>query len=160
MNIRQIHERDAVHLMRFYNHLDSDTIRVFRPLGEKTTLTVCMQVVAENYMEAPNRYDLLVEDKGRLIAWAFLADLQAVQPFLGIVVENAFQGRGLGKQLMEKMCMWSDQRQSPAIYLMVVKDNLRAKRLYTRFGFSVYADEFDEADQLHYWHMVRHLLPS
>jgi ribosomal protein S18 acetylase RimI-like enzyme len=40
---------------------------------------------------------------------------------------------------------------------MVVTDNHRAIRLYEAHGFATYDEEYDEVDQLPYFHMVAQL---
>lgn len=157
VKIRPLVETDAEALAAFYNALSVETIRVFRPLREKTTVEVCERLIADNQTDARRRYDLLAEDSRRITGWAFLADLQTEQPYLGIVVGEDHQGRGIGKALMERLHNWADEQAIAKTYLMVVKDNDRAKRLYEQFGFAVYDEEFDELDQLDYLHMVRAL---
>ena len=157
VQIRPIVESDAEALTAFYNAFSPETIRTFRPLREKTTVDVCERLIADNQTDPRRRYDLLAEDSRRITGWAFLADLQTEHPYLGIVVGEDQRGRGIGKALMERLHNWSDQHGVAEICLMVVKDNDRARRLYEQFGFVVYDEEFDELDQLDYFHMVRSL---
>lgn len=157
VNIRPLVDTEAEALAAFYNALSSETIRTFRPLREKTTAEVCERLIADNQTGARHRYDLLAEDSRGITGWAFLADLQTDRPYLGIVVGEAHQRRGIGKALMERLYNWADEQAIAKTYLMVVKDNDRARQLYQQFGFAVYDEEFDELDQLDYVHMVRSL---
>lgn len=55
---------------------------------------------------------------------------------LGICVAQAWQGRGVGRQLMQALCDYADRWLGlRRIELQVYADNARAIALYRRFGF-------------------------
>lgn len=151
---------DAPALAGFYNGLQPATIRTFRPLGDKTTLQACEQIATENLTKPPSRFDLLAWNGDSIVGWAFLANLTSDEPYLGIVVAEGWQGKGIGKSMLGRLLAWARNHAVPKMYLMVVTDNQRALNLYTSHGFAVYAEEFDELDQLPYYHMVVDLAPA
>jgi ribosomal protein S18 acetylase RimI-like enzyme len=130
---------------------------LFRPLGSKTSLEVCQRIVSENGMSPAPRFDLIACDRDAIVGWAFLAGLAADHADLGIAVADSIQGQGVGTALLTRLVGWARERGLTALYLMVVQDNQRAINLYKRYGFVTYDEEFDEVDQLPYFHMVAHL---
>jgi ribosomal protein S18 acetylase RimI-like enzyme len=54
---------------------------------------------------------------------------------LGIVVKTAYQGKGLGYNLLGNLLKLSRTERVKEIFLTVLDENLRAIRLYERYGF-------------------------
>jgi ribosomal protein S18 acetylase RimI-like enzyme len=69
-----------------------------------------------------------VKLRKRLPNGYFLADL-------GIVVKTAYQGKGLGYNLLGNLLKLSRSERVQEIFLTVLDENLRAIRLYRRYGF-------------------------
>lgn len=157
LDVSLLDHADAAKLTAFYNSLAPATIRTFRPLGDRTNVDVCRQLAAENAATPPMRHDLLCRQGDNIAGWAFLANLHTDGPYLGIVVTDMLQGLGIGKTMTRLLMEWAIAHTIEKVYLMVVKDNQRAINLYKRAGFVVYDEEFDELDQLPYYHMVADL---
>jgi GNAT superfamily N-acetyltransferase len=155
--VRPLVISDADQLAAFYNGLSAATIRTFRPLGDKTSQDVCLRLSNENEARPRTRYDLLAWSGEAIVGWVFLSSLNSAEPQLGVVVADAVQGRGLGNALLVRLLGWARAIGIGRVYLIVVKDNRRAIDLYQRHGFVIYGDEFDEVDQLPYFHMVADL---
>ncbi len=93
-------------------------------------------------MSSPNRSDLqlLAELGGRVVGSSGLHPQQQLRrrhvAALGISVEPASQGMGVGRALMQAMCDYADGwAQILRIELTVFTDNERAIALYRHFGF-------------------------
>lgn len=93
-------------------------------------------------MASPNRTDLqlVAEQAGRMVGSAGLHPQQQLRrrhvATLGISVEPASQGMGVGRALMQAMCDYADGwAQILRIELTVFTDNERAIALYRHFGF-------------------------
>jgi len=56
-----------------------------------------------------------------------------------IAIKKEFQGRGYSKILMEQLLKVCKEKNSRTIFLEVNKINLRAIKLYEKFGFKEYA---------------------
>ena len=54
-----------------------------------------------------------------------------------IYVDQKFQGKGIGKGLMEAMLSQSRSKRAPHIYLDVYAENEKAIRLYKKYGFKI-----------------------
>lgn len=156
MTLRQIAPRDTDALLNFYNGLSQPSKRTFRPLGEQTTREVCAKIIAEN--AEPNRikYDLVADENGEIIGWSFLWGLNEPAPTFGIGIADAFQGRGLGRQLMDAILEFARNSNISRINLTVVQDNDIAWRLYQRRGFEI-TGEFLDTDGLMYFRMTAEL---
>lgn len=157
MFIRPLAEQDAPALLTFYNTLSPESIRLFRPLGLSTTLAVCQQIIAENRLALPTRYDLAAWDGSEMIGWVFIAELTTAHPYLGLAVADRMHGQGLGNRLLDQIMQWARLQRLPAVNLTVVQDNLRAIHLYQKYGFVMNGAEIGATDQLPYYRMVAQL---
>lgn len=93
-------------------------------------------------MAQPQRTDLqlVAERGGQVVGSLGLHPPVALRrrhcAMLGISVDVAAQGQGVGRALMQAACDYADQwGQILRIELTVFTDNLRARALYERFGF-------------------------
>jgi ribosomal protein S18 acetylase RimI-like enzyme len=59
----------------------------------------------------------------------------------GMYVDDRARGRGLANELMQVMLLEADSTGVEHVLLTVVADNVRARRLYQRWGFRVYGVE-------------------
>lgn len=155
--IRPLHDGDAPALLAFYNGLCRASIRTFRPLRETTTLEVCEEIVRNTAADRGVRYDLVACQDEAIIGWSFIVGLDDEAPSLGLGVADAHQGQGLGRALLDRLLTWARGREIVTVYLIAVKDNDRAVRLYQSRGFVVYGDFFDDRDQLPYLRMAAKL---
>ena len=157
MVIQPIAKNDASALVKFYNFLSAESIRTFRPLGNKTSLDVCQRIVNENILPPQKRFDLIYRHGTELAGWAFLTNLDDNRPKLGIAVADFLQGKGVGKTLLGQLLGWASKKGIKKVYLIVVTDNQRAINLYKSYGFATYDEKFNETDQLPYFHMAANL---
>lgn len=158
MEIRRIQKNDTLALLQFYNGLSSESKRLFRPLGEQTTLDACEKIIAANAEADGTKYDLIAREDRRIIGWSFLWELDEPAPTFGIGIVDVFQGKGLGRQLMDAVMKFAVSAQIAQIKLTVVQENSNAWRMYQRRGF-VITGEFLDKDGLMYFRMVNQLQP-
>ena len=57
--IRRIQSGDADGLLHFYNGLSTTSNRTFQPLGTKTTLDVCLDIIQDNGPDRDKKIDLI-----------------------------------------------------------------------------------------------------
>jgi GNAT superfamily N-acetyltransferase len=148
--IRRLASGDAEALLRFYNGMSASSKRLFHPLGDQTDPDTCREIVEANMPAAPERYDLIVTCRNNVVGWCFLMGLGGPEPSLGLGIADAHQGRGLGRQLMERVMAWARGQRLPAVSLTVVHNNRVARRLYEHFGFVEVSQRVSEVDRLHY----------
>lgn len=151
--LRPLQEGDAPALLMFYNGLSPASIRTFRPLGTKTTLEACVEIVRGNDPIRRTRYDLVAARAGEIMGWAFLARLDDPTPSLGLGIADASQGRRLGGALLDRLLAWARTQDVAGVCLIAVKDNARAIRLYESRGFVAHGEFVSENDGLPYVRM-------
>ncbi len=86
--------------------------------------------------EATRRYLVAVDDGGRIVGYAGLTasgDLGDVQT---IAVARAQQGTGLGGRLLTELLKAATAFECAEVMLECRVDNVRAQKLYERFGFA------------------------
>jgi ribosomal protein S18 acetylase RimI-like enzyme len=156
--IREIAPGDAEALRRLYNDLRGpDSKRTFRAFGgESCTLEPCLSAIADNYASPRRKFDVVAGDGTDLVGWGFVWKLTEPEPMFGLVVADAWQGRGWGRRLATAALAGADALGLPAVHLTVVSDNHRAIRLYANLGF-IDTGGFRHDDGLDYRRMVRNL---
>jgi len=89
--------------------------------------------------EEQGRLVLLAEVEGRLAGWVtvsrFRQDFRRHCVELGIGVQAAWRGVGVGRALMEAAIAWAAAKGFERVELGVRASNDRARRLYERLGF-------------------------
>ena len=154
--IRRIELGDAAALVAFYNGLSESSKRTFRPLGSTTTWDACEDIVQGNRPETEEKLDLVALRETRIVGWSFLWKLKSDEPVFGLAVADDYQGKGLGRDLMDRVMKTARERELRKVFLTVVKDNEVAWRMYEKRGFVVY-DEYVAEDGLAYFRMAAEL---
>jgi GNAT superfamily N-acetyltransferase len=157
--LRRISMGDEARLAEFYNGLSTESKRTFRPLGEKTTPERCSEIMSDNAPGTGTKYDLFAVDNGEVVGWAFLWNIESDGPTFGLGVADAYQGKGLGRNLMDEILRWADERGINKISLTVVQDNDTARAMYERRGF-VQLNAYVGSDGLPYFSMERTVAPT
>lgn len=162
--IRELRTRDLPKLYRMYGSLSEETKRFFHPpffLRPSCVWRALAQVALVLSTIGPLREALLrtfpfpvflsvvaLSERGELAGFAFLKMrdyLPSRRPSaeLGIVVSDPFQGRGLGSRLVEEVLRLARGRGVREVVLSVLSDNVRAIRLYRKFGFEFVGEAED-----------------
>ena len=138
-------------MAEFYNGLSEESIRTFRPLGKSTTGEVCREIGLAN--NSGVKCDMIAVAGESIIGWCFIWNLDQQAPMFGIAVADNYQGRGLGQQLAGRIMEKAGLLKLPRVVLTVVKDNERARRIYTKLGFVLTGEFLHEEDGLSYYRM-------
>jgi len=130
---------DAEALLRFYHGLSDATVHFYEPYSQPTPEN--MREVVERAVAGCDLALVLVTPDGEIVGHAFLSDISAPEPTLGIGLADAWQNKGYGPQLMTRLLAEADARRHvEAVLLSVNKQNARALKMYTSFGFSIYGE--------------------
>ena len=62
----------------------------------------------------------------------------------GIIVDEAYRGKGLGSKLMENLLKLAQQENVREIFLTVLSDNVKAIQLYEKHGFKKVGKTIDQ----------------
>lgn len=151
--LRRIQSGDADGLVQFYNGLSEKSIRTFRPLGERATIDVCSSIVQDNKPHGDAKFDLVALCGTQIVGWGFLWSLNSDHATFGLAVADAYQGKGLGSALMDRVLTVAREGRFKKVSLTVIEDNHLARRMYARRGFVKYG-EFVGEDGFPYWRMV------
>jgi [ribosomal protein S18]-alanine N-acetyltransferase len=94
------------------------------------------QMLAGELAEQPrSRYYLVADDNGLITGYAGLLVAGTQGDVLTIAVAADHWGRGTGSALLEALLAEATRRGCTEVFLEVRTDNLRAQRLYRRYGF-------------------------
>jgi len=127
-------------------------------LGWVAALDACTKIVRDNLAE-PSKFDLVAVCEAQIVGWGFLWSLTSDKPVFGLGIADAYQGQGLGSQLIDRVMDAAREQGLCHVYLTVVQDNHVAYHLYTSRGFVRY-DERTEDDGLDYYCMAAHFVAS
>jgi len=134
--IRPLREGDAEALLRFYQGLSPETVRFYEPYSNMSLET--MEDVVRQAVSGRDFARVLVASSGDIVGHAFLGNIGAAEPSLGIGIAEPWQNRGYGRRLLAQALAEADARPGvQAVILTVNKQNLRARKMYQEFGFVV-----------------------
>ncbi|WP_341865376.1 ribosomal protein S18-alanine N-acetyltransferase [Kitasatospora cheerisanensis] len=91
--------------------------------------------LADAHPGGSRHYVVAVDEDGALVGYAGLMAVGPDGDVQTIAVESGHQGAGLGAMLLAELIEESVRRGCAELLLEVRVDNLRAQRLYERFGF-------------------------
>jgi len=163
--IREMRIKDISSLHHMYNMLSEDSKRFFHPgfLGSKNVslrwllaqISLCLSSIS--FLRKTLLYlfpylvflPLIVADsQDNVVGFAFLKIKKRFKnggfsAELGIVIDEAHRGRGLGSKLMESLLKMAQQEKVREVFLTVLSDNFKAIRLYEKFGFKKVGETID-----------------
>ncbi len=137
--IRKAISSDGAELVRLFTALDQETEFMLMEPGERK-LSVEKQVEIINKSSGTRSNVLFVADEENVIA-GFLGgnggtankNNHSIHIAMGILAP--FQGKGIGKQLLQAFIDWAAENQFHRIELTVMEHNTRARSLYKNMGF-------------------------
>jgi ribosomal protein S18 acetylase RimI-like enzyme len=133
VEVRPLSAREIAGLARFNAALSASSRALFLPHAyDETTLT--RQVARHTRGED---LSLVVAEDERIVAYAFLWEYDRPFPLLGLGVADAWQGRGLGGALLDRLVAAAVVAARDGIELTTVPHNTRARSLYESRGFRV-----------------------
>ncbi len=125
-------------LQQFNSSLSDQTRSVFLPhdYDDKTIARYVKRALADE-----DRIYVLLS-KNEIVGYFFLWEFQSPVPLLGIGLADAYQGQGLGRQMMAILIEDARSAGCDGIELTTVPENERAFHLYEKSGFQ-YLDDVE-----------------
>jgi ribosomal protein S18 acetylase RimI-like enzyme len=142
--IRPLCEYDAQLFIDFFQSLSKESHSFFFPHDlSPANLTELIGQIPTDHNVA--RFMTSVQEDGREImaGYVFFWDWKKKVPWFGICVRDAYQGCGLGRQMMEFAIDMARQNHKGGILLSVMKTNVRAQALYKSSGFEIIGEALD-----------------
>lgn len=134
--VRRLGAGDLAALQRFFASLSEATRALFLPHAIDTeTLARCV----ERDQRALDRAYVLATWTD-VVGYFFLWEFDQPVPLLGLGLADAWQGMGLGEQMLARLIADARAAGRTAVELTTVPGNDRALALYQRAGFTVLAD--------------------
>lgn len=130
--IRKLRKTDFEKLYEFFLSLSERTKYFFHPhpFDRKTAEKLCKEKDKNT-----ERFIAIIDEK--IVGYGFLWNLNTDFPSLGICIRDGFQGKGIGKRLMEYLINFAKRKNKKGLCLTVYRDNERAFNLYKKFGFEI-----------------------
>jgi ribosomal protein S18 acetylase RimI-like enzyme len=116
---------DDIDLLQNFLDIAGSSLRSFRYF-EKRPFTVL-----ENHIVT-----CVLVDSDQVIGYGHL-DQDGGKTWLGIAIAEKHQGKGYGKRIMNFLLSKANENKINCIHLTVDADNINAKHLYEKMGFSV-----------------------
>jgi len=136
LQARPLAEGDAPALQSFHNNLSEASRSTFTPHAyDPGTIA---RFVKRSLSGEDRIYLLLSGDE--VVAYFFLWEFQDPIPLLGIGIADAFQGEGLGAQLISLLIDDARAANRDGIELTTMQHNDRAFELYKKVGFKYVGD--------------------
>ena len=155
VEIRWLRIKDILSLTKMYLSLSEDTRRFFHPFQFKMWRTLpifiyfsfsnkisrYIQIISPKFVVLPL---VAIDEKNTSIGFVYLCKLCKLPNSqlweaknFGIVIQEEYQGLGVGTKLMEKIINISVANGIRKINLTVLAENETAIRLYKKFGFEI-----------------------
>ncbi|MEM4522678.1 MAG: GNAT family N-acetyltransferase [Nitrososphaeria archaeon] len=163
--IRDLKALEILALHKMYDSLSDETKFFFHPgfLGLKfinfwwlfaqlgliaSTIKVLRQLLLHTFPFLVFISMNMVNQENKIVGFAFLKiknrlPNKALKAELGLVIANSFQGKGLGSKLMSELLNVARKVGIKEIFLLVLSNNLRAIRLYEKYGFKHVCETID-----------------
>lgn len=140
VTIRQAEATDAKAILGLSRHIGRETeFLTFGPEGLQISVEDEMRLILA-YKAASKSIILLSETDGQLIGLASIKALdegrQAHVAELGLSLVKEYWGYGIGSMMLEAQLEFAKAVGLEILTLEVVTDNLRAIKLYEKFGFT------------------------
>jgi ribosomal protein S18 acetylase RimI-like enzyme len=136
VEIRPLREGDVQRLEVFFASLGERSRQWFHPHGFDAEAARMLASTVNSSSE--QRYLMIRhrEDQEHVVGYGFLMRLTTDMPELGIAIADHAHGRGYGERMMRHLIETGRQLGKRGIKLVVYDDNLAARRLYRRCGFT------------------------
>ncbi|HLS09086.1 GNAT family N-acetyltransferase [Lentibacillus sp.] len=140
MIIRPIELNDAEEFLELNKRIDESGFMLHEPGERKTTVEQQKQAIERTSSEERSVF-FVAEIDGQLAGFiaAFGGKMRRNKhsAYLALGVHDVFQGQGVATKLIEKIFEWAGETGLTRLELTVIKDNVKAVKLYQKMGFQI-----------------------
>lgn len=134
--------KDAEEIVSFYNRVGGETTYLSFEKDEYPLDAAALKKSIQDISESPTNIMLLATAGGRIAGIGTISSGTKIKSRhigeLGIVVESAHQGQGIGSEIIRRLIEWcKGNGTTTRIQLDTRCDNELAVRLYQKFGFEI-----------------------
>ncbi len=140
--IKDLGPEDAAPLYQCLSSFSEASLRVFR--AQPFTYAEAKALAAQAADPAHLRVIALLGDQGAGYASLSWGGASSAYPMLSIGIADLFQGKGLGRKMMQHLLERARERDASGVDLWVFKENWRALRLYASLGFRLTGETADQ----------------
>ena len=156
---RRLQKGDEAALKFFHEALCDDSKALFTPHAyDNITID---KVITRSESDDDRVYIAL--NKDLIVGYFFLWWFQTEFPVLGIGIADAFQGEGLGKQMMTILIEDAKEKKSQGVELTTIIRNKKAFGLYEKIGFKNLGQVENRSGDgciVNEWHMFYPIAPD
>jgi len=140
MVIRPIEIGDAEELLELNRRIDESGFMLHEPGERKRTVEQQKEVIER--IESMERSTFFVAESDRGLA-GFIAVFGGKvkrnkhSAYLAMGIHDAFYGQGLATRLIMRVFDWAEANGISRLELTVIKDNVKAIKLYQKMGFQI-----------------------
>lgn len=168
--IKMLEPSDEDRLARFFCSLDDEIFINWNRFGKINEEKLAIQV-AKKQVSLPltREVGFVALKESVIVGYGYLRFFpekpqKRYTASLGIVIQTAFQKRGIGSKLLYTLIDYATKRNLKKIWLATYSDNIEALRFYRRFGFEVEGifmyDEYFDSFPRHVVSMALYLDPA
>ncbi len=136
-NIRGISPDDASALAEFFSSLSPRTAYFFCWYPYK------LEEYARKFCTRKDITCFVATDGEKIVGYVWWEPNSSPLPILGICVRDAYQGNGIGKNLMRRIIEEAKEQGKQGLLLTVLGENKRAINLYRKFNFKTISTFYD-----------------
>lgn len=139
--VRKINEADAEAFLRLCGKLDRESTFMLLEPNERSTSVETQRAKIKDVLERSNCQILVAEANSRLIGYvsatggAYRRNSHKTHIVIGI--PKKYTGQGFGGKLLTYIERWAKENNIHRLELTVMKNNLKALRLYHKSGFHI-----------------------
>lgn len=142
--IRPLTSGEANRIFEFYQTVLEPTRAIFG--NYSFTRETAEKIANESGNAASKQHYVAVVDCGKereemIIGLLWFWGWKQKVPWFGIMIADAYQNLGLGKKMMEYAISEAQKYAKGGILLTTAKSNVRAQKLYKRYGFAVIGED-------------------
>ena len=134
--VRELRDEDAESLLSLHHALDAETSMMMLEPGERTVTVGDVRAQLRRTVKTANATILAAQAGDELVGYVEAAGGRYRRTrhtaYVVIGVRDAWQGRGLGRELLMSLEKWARGHGIRRLELTVRVDNARARRLYER----------------------------
>ncbi|QKY71745.1 GNAT family N-acetyltransferase [Lentibacillus sp. CBA3610] len=140
MRVRPIDVSDAEKFLELSKRIDESGFMLHEPGERKTTVEQQKEAITRIGSESRSVFFVAEADRGLagfIAAFGGKMKRNCHSAYLALGVHDAFHGQGIATKLVMRVFDWAEANGISRLELTVIKDNVKAVKLYQKMGFQI-----------------------